>query len=219
MDEHKGDLMTSLDKLKDEMKSLEERFLEKDGQDLSAILDPSKIPTDMAALASIEHGNVATPGNEQLGKDEPKDDEKDSEDPINSDDEEKDIKDMTSAEVKESLGLALDIAFECVEKAQMILKALVGTDAKADLGEVVDEKMVQRANDVVEEYIDFVEYLEEVSSDEGSADDEAGDDETGDDDKSGEDAGDDKEPEEKEGESDDTKDDDDEEDDDKKDEE
>ncbi len=171
--------MNPLEKLKEELRNIEERFIEKDGQSLSAILDPSKIPTDMAALASIEHGNVETPGNEQLGKDEkPSDapnepgDKEPTDEPTDSDDVEKDIKDMTSEEVKESLDLAIDIAFECVEKAQMILKALTGSDAKADLKEVVDEKMVSRANDVVEEYIDFVEYLEEISADEGSEDDE-----------------------------------------------
>jgi hypothetical protein len=167
--------MSKLEELKKEMRGLEERFLEKDGQNLSAILDPSRIPTDMAALASLEQGRVDSPDNANVGNDNteiPKPESPDEKPPEekeqDADVSEEDIKEMSAEEVKESLGLALEIAFECAEKAQMILKTLAGGQGKADLKDVIDQALVEKANDVTEEYIELVEYMEEIEKDTGS---------------------------------------------------
>jgi hypothetical protein len=169
----KGDLMSVLNKLKEEMQSLEERFLDKAGQSLSAILDPSKIPSDISDLAAIEHGRVDSPNNNELGDKNKPEDEKEPEAPKDekepdADVTEEEIQQMEAGQVKEALNLSLDIAFECVEKADMILKALVGGKGKADLKDIVDEKMLERANDVAEEFIELTEYMEEVESDGGA---------------------------------------------------
>jgi len=202
--------MSRLEELKKEMHSLEERFLEKEGQHLSAILDPSRIPTDMAALASLEQGRTDTPDGSLPGNDNtevpkpkaPGEKENDDKEPTDekepSDDvTEEDIKQMSAEEVKESLGLALEIAFECVEKAHMILKALTGGQGEADLKDVVDKEMVEKANDVAEEYIELVELMEEIEGDNEPEDDGDADDADADDDKPADDKPADEKPEDK----------------------